>query len=123
MRTVTATPATQARAAGTPARTMVPDVALLPDVLPSERLNATGQPVPELRRELRRIPNARNVVSVLRVYVESFGPVVVAARLHNPFAWVLAFLLMGRGHVLFAILGHEAAHRLLFARRRANDLV
>ena len=30
---------------------------------------------------------------------------------------------MGRGHCLLNILGHEAAHRLLFPNRRANDLV
>ena len=33
------------------------------------------------------------------------------------------FLLMGRAFALYAILGHEAAHRLLFSNRRANDLV
>jgi fatty acid desaturase len=37
--------------------------------------------------------------------------------------WVLAFLLMGRGHCLLNILGHEAAHRLLFPNRRVNDFV
>ena len=30
---------------------------------------------------------------------------------------------MGRGHCLLNILGHEAAHRLLFPNRRANDFV
>jgi len=30
---------------------------------------------------------------------------------------------MGRGHCLLNILGHEAAHRLLFPNRRANDAV
>ncbi len=37
--------------------------------------------------------------------------------------WVVTFLLMGRAFALYAILGHEAAHRLLFSNRRANDLV
>ena len=36
---------------------------------------------------------------------------------------MLAFLLMGRSNVLLAILSHEAAHRLLFANRRVNDVV
>ena len=30
---------------------------------------------------------------------------------------------MGRGHCLLNILGHEAAHRLLFPNRRVNDFV
>jgi fatty acid desaturase len=30
---------------------------------------------------------------------------------------------MGRAFALYGILGHEAAHRLLFSNRRANDLV
>ena len=30
---------------------------------------------------------------------------------------------MGRAFALYAILGHEAAHRLLFSNRRANDLI
>ena len=38
-------------------------------------------------------------------------------------AYLLAFFLMGRGFALLNILGHEAAHRLLFSRRRINDLV
>ncbi len=36
-------------------------------------------------------------------------------------AYVLAFLWMGRGHCLLNILGHEAAHRLLFTWRWLND--
>ena len=41
----------------------------------------------------------------------------------NPVGYVLAFLLMGRTQAQFASLMHEAAHRLLFANRRANDFV
>ncbi len=36
--------------------TMVPPTTLLPDVLPTERLNARAMPVRPLRDELRRIP-------------------------------------------------------------------
>ena len=46
-----------------------------------------------------------------------------ACALHNPLAWVLAFALMGRAHAQLAALMHEAAHRLLFANRRWNDVV
>ena len=37
--------------------------------------------------------------------------------------WVATFVLMGRAFALYAILGHEAAHRLLFSKKRANDVV
>jgi len=43
------------------ATTMIPSEELLPDVLPTERLMAGGKAVPEIRAELRRIPNARDL--------------------------------------------------------------
>ena len=55
--------------------------------------------------------------------VQTFGVVIAAAWLNTWWSYLLAFLLMGRGHCLLNILGHEAAHRLLFPNRRANDLV
>ena len=103
--------------------TMVPPPTVLPDVLPSDHLLASGKPVPALRAELRRIPNLRNVGNVLGVYLQSFGVIALAVRLDHPLAWIAAFFLMGRAFALFAILTHEAAHRLLFSRRWANDFV
>src|SRR6266540_4280548 len=103
--------------------TMLPPADLLPDVLPSERLTATAMPVPEVRAELRRIPNGRNVVTVVGAYLQSFGVVVAAAMIHHPVAYIAAFLLMGRAFALLAILAHEAAHRLLFTNKRINDWV
>lgn len=102
---------------------MLPPPELLPDVLPTDRLTDGGMPVPELRRELRRIPGARNVFTVAGAYLQSFGVIALAARLGHPLAWVAAFFLMGRAFALFAILAHEAAHRLLFNHRRVNDFV
>jgi fatty acid desaturase len=102
---------------------MLPPAEALPDVLPTERLTASGKPVPEVRDELRRIPDARNAVTVAMALVQSVGLVLVAYHLHHPLAYVAAFLLMGRGHCLLAILGHEAAHRLLFSNKAANDAV
>ena len=102
---------------------MLPPAERLPDVLPTERLTATGRPVPVVREELRRIPNARNAVSVLGVFVQSFGVLAAAVWLSHPLAWAFAYLLMGRAFALYAILGHEAAHRLLFTRKRWNDVV
>ncbi len=93
----------------------------LPQVLPTDRLLAGGKPVPALRAELRRIPNLRNAVSVVGVLVQSFGVIALAVWLDHPVAWVAGFLLMGRAFALYAILAHEAAHRLLFSKRWAND--
>lgn len=105
------------------ATTMLPRPELLPEVLPTERLTSTARPVPQVRDELRRIPNGRNVVSVVLVFVQSFGVIAAAAWIGRPWAYVAAFLLMGRAHCLLSILGHEAAHRLLFSKKTANDIV
>jgi fatty acid desaturase len=105
------------------ATTMAPDPAILPDVLPTDRLRASGRPAPPLSAELRRIPTARNVVAVVGCYVQSLGFIVVAAWLHHPVGYVACFVLMGRSHAMFASLAHEAAHRLLFPNRRVNDWV
>jgi fatty acid desaturase len=103
--------------------TMVPEAAIRPDVLPSDRLTASGRPVPELRTQLRRIPNVRNGISVAGALAQTVGLIAVAAWLDHPVAWAVAFLLMARGFALLAILSHEAAHRLLFSNRRLNDWV
>jgi hypothetical protein len=104
-------------------RTMVPPDDALPDVLPTDRLNTRGMATPAWRDELRRIPNGRNVLAVVSTIVQSFGVVVAAAIINTWWSYLIAFVLMARGHVCMAILGHEAAHRLLFSNRRANDVV
>lgn len=101
---------------------MLPPPESLPDVLPTERLSTSGRPVPAVREELRRIPNLRNVGSVVGAYLQSFGVIAAAVALDHPLAYAAAFGLMGRGHCLLNILGHEAAHRLLFSHKRVNDL-
>lgn len=103
--------------------TMLPDPRLLTDPLPTERLGPTGRPIGPLRDELYRIPNLRNAISVVGVWVQSVGVIVAALWWGNPIGYVLAFLLMGRAFALFAILTHEAAHRLLFSNRKLNDFV
>jgi fatty acid desaturase len=109
---------------------MVPDTADLPDVLPTDRLQASGMPVPALREQLRRIPNARNVLNVISVWLQTFGVLAVACIITPRLplggaliVWAFTFLLIGRGYSLLSILAHEAVHRCLFSRRRANDLV
>ena len=104
-------------------QTMVPPASRLPDVLPTERLNDRAKPTRELRDRLRRIPNARNAVAVVATVLQSYGVVVAGAYINTWWSYLAAFILMTRGHVCLNILGHEAAHRLLFSNRRANDVV
>lgn len=109
---------------------MVPDASVLPDVLPTDRLGPSGKPLPPLRAELRRTHSWRNAANVVSVWLQTAGLLVVASWLTRQLPlwaaipiWAVVFLAMGRGLGLFAILGHEAAHRLLFSRKRVNDLV
>ena len=100
---------------------MLPPLEALPDVLPTDRLNGTGRPIPEIRDNLRRIANGRNGLTVAAALAQSVGVVVVAGLSHRWWVWVVAFALVGRGFALLAILAHEAAHRLLFTNKRLND--
>jgi fatty acid desaturase len=102
-------------------RTMIPPPEALPDVLPTDRLNERAKPRRPLRDDLRRISNGRNTVTVAGALLQSFGVVIAAAWIHTWWSYLLAFILMVRGHVCLNILAHEAAHRLLFTNRRAND--
>ena len=63
------------------ALTMLPDPAILPDVLPTERLNARGVARPAVRAEYHRIPDLRNAVTVAGALLQTAGVVVLAARL------------------------------------------
>ena len=106
--------------------TMLPDARLLPEVLPTERLNARGMAVLPIRADLRRIANVRNVLTIVSVWSQTLGLIlgtqwVVSQTRWWPL-WIPVFVLMGRGHGLFGILGHESAHRLLFSSQKLNDL-
>lgn len=89
----------------------------------SEKIRDDGRPTPQWRAELRRIAGLRNSITVAFLYVQTAGIIWLAVVLNNPFAYVAAFLLMGRAHAQFASLMHEAAHRLLFANKSINDFV
>ena len=106
-----------------PRSSMDPPAAVLPDVLPTDRLLASGKPVRELRDDLRRIDDVRNVGSVLLCWAQVAATIAFALYLHHPLAWLAALVLMGAAHARMAILMHEAAHKLLFTNKRANDLV
>jgi fatty acid desaturase len=103
--------------------TMVPTDDRLPSVLPSERLLESGKAVPELRHDLRRIDDARNVGSVLLCWAQPAAIAGLAVWIAHPLGYLAAAVAMGTSHARLAILGHEAAHKLLFTNKRANDAV
>src|SRR5437763_6036544 len=105
------------------ATTMLPAPDLLPAVLPTDRLGAKGVARPDLRAEYRTIPDLRNAVTVVGALLQTVGVVVAAGVVHTWWAYLIAFLVMGRGHCQLNILGHESAHRLLFSRKGWNDQV
>lgn len=103
--------------------TLVPPLELLPDVLPTDRLNERAKPVRHLRDELRRISDVRSVFTVAGALFWSFGVAGAAGYVHTWWSYLLGFVFLARGHVGLNILGHEAAHRLLFNHRPLNDFV
>ena len=105
------------------ALTMLPPAEARPDVLPTNRLTATGMPIPRIRAELRRIPDAANAWTVTLLWLSTIAIVVGAVWISHPVAWIVAFVLMGPQFARFASLSHEAAHRLLFTNKRINDFV
>lgn len=102
---------------------MAPTIDSLPRVIDNPSIGTDGRPVPELRAELRRIPSLLNAWSVLWCYGQNILILAAAVQINHIATWFVAFLLMGRMHAQFASLMHEAAHRLLFKHRGANDWV
>lgn len=89
----------------------------------SERLRPDGRPRPELRAQLRRIPNARNALTVALALLSPPLIIAVVIWASNPVVAVLAFPIMALAQNRMYILHHEAAHRLLFSKRKINDLI
>jgi fatty acid desaturase len=102
---------------------MVAPPSARPDVLPTERLGPTGLCRPELRAEMRRIADGRNALTVAGLWAFVIGVVALTVWIGSPFVYVAAFVVMGPVYVRFAILMHEAAHKLLFSNKRVNDWV
>jgi fatty acid desaturase len=103
--------------------TMVADQAVRPEVLPTERLLDNGMARPQLRQEFRRIDDVRNAISVASLWFWVAVLIGAAVWIGNPLVYLAAFLFMGPMNARFAILMHEAAHKLLFTNKRANDWV
>lgn len=100
---------------------MLPGPDVLPDVLPTARLTRTARPMPPIRESLRAIPGGRNAWTVTAAWMQALGVIAVAVAVNRWWAYVAAFFLMGRAFALLGILGHQAAHRLLFRSKRSND--
>ncbi len=99
---------------------MVPD---LPAFEGSDRLRPDGRPRPELRTELRQIPNLRNTITTISVMVLPAALVWAVVAIDHWLAFVAAVPLMATLQNRLFILHHEGAHRLLFSNRRINDVV
>jgi fatty acid desaturase len=78
---------------------------------------------PELRSEFRQIHDVRNAASVIILWGFVVALAALTAWSHRWWVAVIAFIVMGPVHVRFAILMHEAAHKLLFTKNRVNDFV
>ena len=103
---------------------MVPPAGALPSVLPTDRPVGRGPPGrPPCGHHSRVIPDGRNALTVVGAWLQSFGVVALAVWLDRWWSYLIAFFLMGRAFALLNILGHEAAHRLLFDRKAVNDFV
>ena len=106
------------------ATTMVPDASPAPDVFPTERLLDNGMCRPELRQ--RPATHRRRCATPSpwpRCGVGGASIIGGAVWLDRWWAYLAAFVLMGPMYARFAILMHEAAHKLLFTNKRVNDWV
>ena len=102
---------------------MVLDRDVRPEVLPTDRLLPTGMCRPELRADLRKIDDFRNTLTLIGLWALVVGITAGAVLSHSWLAYAAAFVVMGPIYVRFAILMHEAAHKLLFTNKRVNDFV
>ncbi len=103
--------------------TMIPPPDARPQVLPTDRLMPNGMLSPELRRQMRQIADWRNALSVVALWFWVAVIFAAATQFHHWWVVAIAFILMGPIYVRFAILMHEAAHKLLFSSKKLNDIV
>lgn len=90
----------------------------------SDRLRTDGRPKPELRSDLRKIDNLRNSLTVVGALVAPVLVIAAVVRLGAPlWAILVSIPVIGTLQNRLYVLHHEAAHRLLFSNRRANDLI
>ena len=95
----------------------------LPDFAGSERLRPDGRPRAEFRAELRRIDDARNVITAVAAVGVPALLVAAVIAIDHWMAVVAAIPVMAVLQNRLFILHHEGAHRLLFSNRFWNDLI
>ncbi|MFT7649697.1 MAG: fatty acid desaturase [Candidatus Poriferisodalaceae bacterium] len=103
--------------------TLTPLTALLPDVLQTDRLFASGKARPGIVLGLRSISNTRDAFSVVAVWAQVVAGWLLVQLSGHWVVWIIAVLWVGRCYSLVFLLNHEAAHALLFSNRSWNDRV
>ncbi len=86
-------------------------------------LRTDGRPSQQWRDELRKIPDLRNALTVIFLWIQTITIIALTLAVNSWWIWLVAFVLMGRAHAQYSSLMHEAAHRLLFSNKRVNDQV
>ena len=78
---------------------------------------------PEQVQRLRGKSDVVGALLVLHAWALIVGSMALFVWWPNPFTFLLAVMVIGGRQLGLAILMHDAAHGLLFANRRLNDLV
>ncbi|MEM9202333.1 MAG: fatty acid desaturase [Actinomycetota bacterium] len=108
---------------------LAPDADVLVPFAGSDRLRPDGRPRPEFRAELRRIPNVANAAHVVFTLALPFAYSALAVLAGGWPLWAatpvyaFVFVAMGSWFQRVLTLNHEAAHRLLFTKKRWNDWI
>lgn len=103
--------------------TLAPAESSLPDVLPTDRLFASGKAKTGVAPGLRDIRGARNAFSVVAVWAQIAAGWLLVRAFDHPVVWVGVALWIARCFSLIFLLNHESAHALLFNDRTKNDWV
>lgn len=89
----------------------------------SDRLRPDGRPRPELRAELKQIPDIRNAITTVASLLMPAAVVAAIIAIDSWLAVVPGVFLMAVLQNRLFLLHHEGSHRLLFSNRRWNDLI
>jgi len=74
-------------------------------------------------RRLSALTPARGALHVAFEWTAVFATIAIAQRLQNPFAYILAVMVIGSRQHAMLILMHEAVHFRLFKSKRLNEFV
>ena len=108
---------------GRPLGGMIKDPSVFTPVRQDANLRTDGRPSQQWRDELRKIPDLRNALTVIFLWIQTITIIALTLAVNSWWIWLVAFVLMGRAHAQYSSLMHEAAHRLLFSNKRVNDQV